>query len=100
MVYWLVVLPRQRLSDLLRPLRDRKGTAALAVAIFMGPYVSVWISLIAIKRAPAGVAQALLGLVPIFVIGPAWLVYRDRPAPLSLVGVVVAVAGSVLLFLF
>ncbi len=99
LVYWLVVLPRHRLTDLLRPLRDRRGAVALAVAIFMGPYVSVWISLVAIKHASAGVAQALLGLVPIFVIGPAWLVYRDRPSPLSLVGVAVAVGGSVLLFL-
>jgi len=99
LVYWLAVLPRHRLTDLLRPLRDRQGAVALAVAIFMGPYVSVWISLVAIKHASAGVAQALLGLVPIFVIGPAWLVYRDRPSPLSLVGVAVAVGGSVLLFL-
>ena len=37
-VYWLAVLPRHRLSDLLRPLRDRRGTVALAIAIFMGPY--------------------------------------------------------------
>ena len=99
LVYWLVVLPRHRLTDLLRPLRDRRGAVALAVAIFMGPYVSVWISLVAIKHASTGVAQALLGLVPIFVIGPAWLVYRDRPSPLSLIGVAVAVGGSVLLFL-
>jgi drug/metabolite transporter (DMT)-like permease len=98
-VYWVVVLPRHRLSDLLKPLRDRKGSAALAVAILSGPYISVWISLIAIRHTEAGVAQVLLGLVPIFVIVPAWLVYRDRPSPLSALGVLVAVAGGAILFL-
>jgi drug/metabolite transporter (DMT)-like permease len=98
-VYWVVVLPRHRLSDLLKPLRDRKGSAALAVAIISGPYISVWISLIAIRHTEAGVAQVLLGLVPIFVIVPAWLVYRDRPSPLSVLGVLVAVAGGAILFL-
>jgi drug/metabolite transporter (DMT)-like permease len=97
--YWVVVLPRRNLLQLLAPLRDRRGTAALVVAILMGPFVSVWISLVAIKHTEAGVAQVLLGTVPIFVVLPAWLVYRDRPSPLSLVGVVVAVAGGALLFL-
>lgn len=97
--YWIVVLPRNRLTDLFRPLRDRKGSLALAVAIFMGPYISVWISLIAIRYTEVGIAQVLLGLVPIFVLLPAWLVYRDRPSPLSLFGVIVAVAGGTLLFL-
>jgi drug/metabolite transporter (DMT)-like permease len=99
LAYWLFVVPQRGLRNLLTPLRDRRGTAALVVAILMGPFISVWISLVAIKHAEAGVAQVLLGTVPIFVILPAWLVYRDRPSPLSLVGVVVAVAGGALLFL-
>jgi drug/metabolite transporter (DMT)-like permease len=98
-VYWAAVLPRHRLHDLLAPLRDRRGLGALIVAILLGPFISVWISVVAIRHADAGVAQVLLGTVPIFVIAPAWLVYRDRPAPLSLLGVVIAVAGGALLFL-
>lgn len=97
--YWLFVVPRNDLRALLRPLHDRKGTGALVLATFLGPYVSVYISILAIRYAEAGVAQVLLGTVPIFVLLPAWLVYRDRPAPLAAVGVVVAVAGGALLFL-
>ena len=69
------------------------------VTTFLGPYLSVYVSIVAIRHAEAGVAQVLLGAVPIFVMGPAWLVYRDRPSPLALLGVVVAVAGGALLFL-
>ena len=65
----------------------------------MGPFISVWISLVAIKNTEAGIAQVLLGMVPIFVVLPAWLVYRDRPSPLSLFGIAIAVAGGALLFL-
>ncbi|MEZ4388253.1 MAG: DMT family transporter [Candidatus Krumholzibacteriia bacterium] len=97
--YWICVVPRHDLRALLRPLRDRRGAAALAVATFFGPYVSVYISILAIRHAEAGVAQVLLGTVPIFVLLPAWLVYRDRPTVLALVGVVVAVAGGAILFL-
>jgi len=97
--YWVVALWRHDLRALLRPLRDRRGTASLALATVLGPYVSVYISILAIRYAEAGVAQVLLGAVPVFVLLPAWLVYRDRPSPLSLAGVVVAVAGGAILFL-
>jgi drug/metabolite transporter (DMT)-like permease len=97
--YWLVVVPRHRPAALLRPLRDRQGTRSLAIATFLGPYVSVYLSIVAIRHAEAGVAQVLLGAVPIFVLAPAWLVYRDRPSPLALLGAMVAVAGGAILFL-
>jgi drug/metabolite transporter (DMT)-like permease len=97
--YWIVVLPRQNLADIRTRLQDRRGVGALLVAILMGPYISVWISLVAIRNTDAGVAQVLLGMVPIFVVVPAWLVYRDRPSVLSLAGIVVAVIGGGLLFM-
>jgi len=98
-VYWLCALVRLDLRAVRRRLRDRTGSLVLGGAIFCGPFGGVWISLVAIKHAEAGVAQVLLGMVPIFVIVPAWLVYRDRPSPQSVIGVLVAVAGGAVLFL-
>jgi len=97
--YWSVIVPRHELRALLRPLRDRKGTQALAIATFFGPYLSVYVSILAIRHAEAGVAQVLLGAVPVFVLLPSWLVYRDRPSPVALAGVVLAIAGGAILFL-
>jgi drug/metabolite transporter (DMT)-like permease len=97
--YWVVVLPRQKIPELGRRLRDRRGSLALGGAILMGPFISVWISLIAIKNTEAGIAQVLLGMVPIFVVAPAWIVYKDRPTVISLLGILVAVVGGALLFL-
>lgn len=97
--YWLVVLPKQNIPALFKKLHDRRGSVALVGAILMGPFISVWISLIAIKNTEAGIAQVLLGMVPIFVVAPAWIVYRDRPTAVSLFGVLVAVGGGALLFL-
>ncbi len=97
--YWLVVLPRQNLPELGRRLLDKRGSIALIGAILLGPFISVWISVIAIKNTEAGIAQVLLGMVPIFVVAPAWIVYRDRPTLVSLLGVAVAVGGGALLFL-
>ena len=98
-VYWVAVLPRLDRRAFGKRLRDRRGLGALAIAVLMGPFISVWISQIAIRNTEAGVAQVLLGMVPIFVVVPAWLVYRDRPTVLSVMGILAAVAGGALLFL-
>ena len=97
--YWLVVAPRLGAGAVRERLRDRRGVAALVVAVLLGPFLSVWISLVAIKHTEAGVAQVLLSMVPIFVLVPSWVVYRDPPTVRSLAGVVVAIAGAALLFL-
>jgi len=99
LAYWLIVLPRQNIPKLARRLKDGRGTRALAIAILMGPFISVWVSLIAIKNTDTGIAQVLLGMVPIFVILPSWIVYHDKPTPVSLIGVCIAVGGGALLFL-
>ncbi len=97
--YWLAVVPRLDVRATRQKLVDRRGVMALGVAILMGPFISVWISLVALKNTEAGIAQVLLGMVPIFVVVPAWIVYRDRPTPLSLFGIAIAVGGGALLFL-
>ncbi len=96
--YWLVVLPRQDFPAMWQTLHDRRGVGALGIAILMGPYISVWISLVAIRNTDAGIAQVLLGMVPVFVVVPAWVVYRDRPTVASLIGIIVAVIGGAFLF--
>jgi len=97
--YWLVVAPRLDARTVRRKLADRRGLLVLGLAILMGPFISVWCSLVAVKHTDTGVAQVLLSMVPVFVIAPAWIVYRDRPSRLSLLGVLVAIGGGAVLFL-
>jgi drug/metabolite transporter (DMT)-like permease len=99
LAFWIAVVPRLKLAQLRQNLQDRKGVQALGVAILMGPFISVWMSLVALKFTEAGIAQVLLGTVPIFVVLPSWLIYKDRPTPLVLLGTAVAVGGGALLFL-
>ncbi len=78
---------------------DRRALAALLGAVVLGPYLGVWMSLAAFRHADTGVAMALIGTVPITVLLPSWIVYRDRPSSASLLGALVAVAGGAVLFL-
>ncbi len=63
-----------------------------------GPFLGVWMSLVASDRAPLGVAQTLCGLSPVFILPFAALIHKERVSPRAVLGAVVAVGGSAVLF--
>jgi drug/metabolite transporter (DMT)-like permease len=63
-----------------------------------GPFLGVWMMLIATDRSPIGVAQTLCSLTPIFILPAVILLHGERISPRAVLGAVVAVAGSALLF--
>ena len=71
------------------------GTAGACV----GPYLGVWMSLVASDRAPLGIAQTLCSLTPIFILPFVATIYKEQITMRAFFGAVVAVAGVALLFL-
>ncbi len=63
-----------------------------------GPYLGVWLSLIACDRASLGVAQTLLTLSPVFILPATAIVYKERITSRAALGALVAVAGAAVLF--
>jgi drug/metabolite transporter (DMT)-like permease len=76
----------------------KAGFGYTALGAIVGPYLGVWMSLIASDRAPVAVAQTLVSLVPIFILPMVVIVYRERVSARAVVGAIIAVGGAVLLF--
>jgi len=94
---------RERARRAVGALPKRQGRASVgwlcafggAVA---GPFLGVWMSLIAAKHTPIGIAQTLCSMVPIFIVPAVVLVYKERVSARAFVGAVIAVAGAAVLF--
>lgn len=78
---------------------DRKAFFAGMGAVILGPFIGVSLSLMAVQMTPAGVAQTLMSLTPIFILLPSKCLYKTRITPLEVIGAIIAVAGASLLFL-
>ncbi len=65
----------------------------------VGPFLGVWMSLVASDRAPLGIAQTLCSLTPLFILPFAVLIHKEKLSMRAIGGAVVAVLGSGLLFL-
>ncbi len=76
----------------------RAGYLFAMAGSVVGPFLGVWMSLVAADRAPLGIAQTLCSLAPIFVLPVVAIVYKERVSPRAAGGALLAVAGSVLLF--
>jgi drug/metabolite transporter (DMT)-like permease len=79
--------------------RDRGAMKGTALGAFFGPFLGVTFSLIAVKYTETGVAATLMALAPVFIIPPAILLQKERVSTRAVLGAIVAVTGSALLFL-
>lgn len=80
-------------------LTNSAAMARTAVGAFFGPFLGVSLSLVAVTYTQAGVAATLMALVPVMIIAPAVLVRHEHVSLRAVLGSVIAVAGSALLFL-
>jgi drug/metabolite transporter (DMT)-like permease len=80
-------------------LRDRRALGVTSFGAFFGPFLGVSLSLTAVQFIPAGVAQTIMGIVPVLIIPFAILVRKERVSLRAVAGAVLAVAGVAILFL-
>ena len=97
--YILLVTILARWRNVARAVRNREGMLFTTVGSFFGPFLGVSFSLIAIKFTAAGIASTIMALVPVFIIIPAVIIYKEKVTLPELIGAFVSVAGVALFFM-
>ncbi|MFH0766351.1 MAG: DMT family transporter [Calditrichota bacterium] len=97
-VVWIYVLVRGQSPAVYRAAQQTPVTWWILGGAVTGPYIGVWLSIVAVKYAETGIAATLMGTVPILVLPLVWIVYHERISPRALIGTIAAVGGIILLF--
>jgi drug/metabolite transporter (DMT)-like permease len=79
--------------------KDRKLTLIVILAAFLGPYLGITLSFVAISYTETGIASTLLATTPIFMLFWAKFIYKEKLVWQSYVGAVLAVIGVAVLFM-
>jgi drug/metabolite transporter (DMT)-like permease len=95
---WIITLFQGKIGSTLHALKDRKAMLAIVGATIVGPYLGVWLSLIAIDQAQIGIASTLMALSPIFLIPLAKIVFKEQISNRIVFGTVVAIIGVTMIF--
>jgi drug/metabolite transporter (DMT)-like permease len=97
--YTMLVTFLARWGSVLTATHNKSGMMLTSLGAFFGPFLGVSFSLIAVKYTEAGIASTIMSLVPVFIILPAVVLFRQRVTLPELLGAIVSVGGVALFFL-
>lgn len=95
---WLVLVAAGKVPELRSAFKSSKGMQLTLVAAFLGPFLGVTLSMVAVTYAEAGVAQTLMSLMPVMIIPVVWFLYKQRTSWRGILGALIAVVGVAILF--
>lgn len=98
-VLWGLAAVQGKVGDTLQKWRDPKAFRAIVAGAFVGPFLGIWFSLVAVQNARLGIAATLMALPPVLLIPMEYLFYRRRVSLRAVTGTLLAIAGVALLFI-
>lgn len=79
-------------------IRDRGAMARVGTGALFGPFLGVSLGLYAAQNTSAGIASTIMALVPVLIIVPSVVIFREKVTVREIAGAVIAVAGVSLFF--
>lgn len=95
----ILVTILRRWPNVFSALKNRQGMTGISIGSFFGPFLGVSFSLLAIKYTQAGIASTIMALVPILIIPPVVLIYRQKITFMEIIGVCISLSGVAILFI-
>lgn len=95
----LLVTIMRRWGGVKAAIKNTEGMKSLSLGAFFGPFLGVSFSLISVKFAKTGIASTIMALTPVFILLPAYYLYKHKVTLPELIGAVVSVCGVALFFI-
>lgn len=80
-------------------LSNKVAMVQLSVGAFFGPFLGVSFSLLAVQLTGTGIASTIMAMVPVLIIPPSFLIFKDKVTLKEILGAILAVGGVALFFL-
>ncbi len=97
---WLYTAVRgQLLATVRRVAADRRAVGWTLAGSFLGPFVGVTLSIVAIQHISVGIASTLMALPPVFLLPLSTAIFHERVGWQAVLGTGVAITGVALLCL-
>jgi drug/metabolite transporter (DMT)-like permease len=88
-----------RWNEARKSLSDRKAMGQLSLGAFFGPFLGVSFSLLSVQLTSTGIASTIMAMVPILIIPPSVILFKEKVNLKEILGAMLAVGGVALFFL-
>jgi drug/metabolite transporter (DMT)-like permease len=97
---WLITLMTKEVRSNFELLKQNpKSILSILGGAFVGPFLGVWLSLIAVQTTKVGITSTLIALTPIFHLPIAHFYLHETINLRAVLGTVIAMAGVAIIFL-
>jgi drug/metabolite transporter (DMT)-like permease len=96
---WAAALVLGQLRGTLAAGRNPAALRSIGAGAVVGPFIGVWLSLVAVQLTYVGIASTLTSLAPIFVLPISKFVFKESVNRWAVLGTLVAVVGVAVIFL-
>jgi drug/metabolite transporter (DMT)-like permease len=95
----ILVTTINRWSKVKNAVTDAKSMKFIMLGSIFGPFLGVYASLLAIKYTTIGIASTIMAIIPVLIIPPAILLYKEKVTLKEVIGALIALSGVVLFFI-
>ena len=78
--------------------KDKRTMLYISIGAFFGPFIGVYLSLLSVKYTSVGIASTIMAIIPILIIPPAIILFKEKVTLKEIIGSIITVGGVVLFF--
>jgi drug/metabolite transporter (DMT)-like permease len=98
-IWAITIFMRQARQTLEKVFTSSKVVMNIFAGSFVGPFIGVWLSQIAIQNTYVGIASTLMALTPVFLLPVAKWYYKEDISLQAVFGTVIALVGVTIIFI-
>ncbi len=80
-------------------LKNRPAMKRITLGAIFGPFLGVSFSLLAVQHTKAGIAATLMAIVPVLIIPPSIILFKEKVNWKEIIGAIITVGGVAIFFL-
>lgn len=96
--FTIIVTILGRWKNVFTTFSNFKAISRIGIGSVFGPFLGVSFSLIAVQNTSAGIASTLMSIVPVIIIVPSIIIFKQKVSSKEIIGAVISVVGVTLFF--
>lgn len=95
----IIIILGGKIKDFRNAFKNKPAIGLVTLGAIFGPFLGVSFSLLSIKYTSTGIASTIMAIVPVLIIPPSIILFKEKVTKKEIIGAVLAVLGVALFFI-
>lgn len=95
----IIIILGGKIKDFRNAFKNKPAIGLVTLGAIFGPFLGVSFSLLSVKYTSTGIASTIMAIVPVLIIPPSIILFKEKVTKKEIIGAVLAVLGVALFFI-